>query len=131
MKVVFDTNILISALMFPHGNGELALRRIIEKKDTLVISKAIIKELLTVLARKFARDAEALARVAVFLADVGEIVEPTESVSILPDEPDNRILECAGAGRAQMIVTGDRAMLRLGSFQDTRIVSLQAYVVSK
>ena len=53
MKVVFDTTILVSALVFPGGRGEAALRRIIEEQDQLVISKPILDELLGILARKF------------------------------------------------------------------------------
>ena len=65
MKVVFDTNILVSALVFPGGRGEAALRRIIEERDQLVLSKPIIDDLLGILGRKFSRDAEGLAHVAV------------------------------------------------------------------
>ena len=39
MKVVFDTNILVVALVFPGGQGEEALRRIIEERDRLILSK--------------------------------------------------------------------------------------------
>ncbi len=128
MKVVFDTNILVSALVFPEGSAELALQRVIEHRDTLVISRAIIRELLAVLARKFARDAEELAHLAVFLEELGQMVETRRKVTVLTDEPDNRILECAVAGRAELIVTGDRAMLRRRRFEGVRIVSLRAYL---
>lgn len=128
MRVVFDTNVFVSALTLPGGRGDQALIRITEGEDSLALSKPIINELLGVLARKFARDREELARVAVFLASLGEIIEPTESLAVLADEPDNRILECALAAQAQIIVTGDRAMLALGQFQGIRIVSLGAYL---
>jgi len=128
LKVVFDTNILVSALVFPEGSAELALQRVIEHRDTLVISRAIIRELLAVLARKFARDAEELAHLAVFLEELGQIVETERNVTVLADQPDNRILECAVAGRAELIVTGDRAMLKLRRFEGVRIVSLLAYL---
>ncbi len=128
MRVVFDTNVFVSALTLPGGRGDQALTRITEGEDSLALSKPIINELLGVLARKFARDREELARVAVFLASLGEIFEPTESLAILADEPDNRIRECALAAEAQIIVTGDRAMLALVQFQGIRIVSLSAYL---
>ena len=128
MKVVFDTNVFVAALTLPGGRGDQAIRRIVEGEDSLARSKPILDELLTVLARKFARDREELARVAVFLSDLGEIVEPAEALTVLTDEPDNRILECALAANAQLIVTGDRAMLALGEYRDVRIVSLGAYL---
>ena len=128
MKVVFDTNVFVAALTLPGGRGDQAMRKIVEGEDSLALSKPILDELLTVLARKFARDREELARVAVFLSNLGEIVEPAESLTVLADEPDNRILECALAANAQLIVTGDRAMLALGEYRGVRIVSLGAYL---
>jgi len=76
VRVVFDTNIFISALLFPGGNGEQALLGVIEGSDRLVVSRPIIGELLEVLARKFARDREELARVALFVHDIAEEVTP-------------------------------------------------------
>ena len=128
MRVVFDTNVLVSALALPGGRGDEALRKIIGGEDSLTLSRPIIDELLSVLARKFAHDREALARVAVFLAELGDLVEPAESVELLTDEPDNRILECALAADAHVIVTGDHAMPAYGEFRGIRIVSLGEYL---
>ena len=126
--MVFDTNVLVSALALPGGRGDEALRKIVDGEDALVLSRPILDELLGVLARKFAHDREALARVAVFLSEVGEFVEPNESLAVLVDEPDNRILECALAAGAQLVVTGDRAMLAQGEYRGVRIVSLSGYL---
>ena len=128
MKVVFDTNVFVSALIFPGGNGERALLRVAQGTDTLLLSRAIVIELLEVLARKFARDREELARVAVFLDGLAEVVEPTLRVSVLADLPDNRILECAVDGGADLIVTGDKQMLALASYEGIRIISLGDYL---
>ena len=128
MRVVFDTNVFVSALTLPGGRGDQALGRIVAGEDSLANSKPIVDELLVVLARKFARDREELARVAVFLYGVAELVEPTEALAVLADAPDNRILECAVAAHARTIVTGDRAMLALGGHQEIRIVSLKEYL---
>ena len=128
MKVVFDTNVFVSAFTLPGGSGDQALHRIIAGEDSLAFSKPILDELLSVLARKFSRDREELARVANFLADIGEIVEGAEPLAVLADEPDNRILECALAANAPLIVTGDRAMLALGEYQGVRVVSLRTYL---
>jgi len=128
VKVVFDTNILVSALVFPGGRGEAALQRILEEKDELVLSRPILDELLGVLERKFARDAEELAHAALFLSELGVTVKPRQRLRVVKDEPDNRILECAIAGHAQAIVTGDRALLALGEYRGVRIVSLRDYL---
>jgi putative PIN family toxin of toxin-antitoxin system len=128
MRVVFDTNILVSALVFPGGRGDAALRRIIAGRDLLVMSRAILEELLDVLSRKFARDAEELAHVAVFFSELAIVVAPTRRVRAVQDDPDNRILECALAGRAEVIVTGDKAPLALKSFRNISLVTLRAYL---
>ena len=131
MRIVFDTNILVSALVFPGGQGEAALRRIIEGTDRLVLSRPILDELLEVLGRKFARDAEELAHVAVFLSELAEMVTPKRRLQVVADDPDNRILECAITGRAEAIVTGDKILLSLKRYRDTRMLTLRAYLESR
>ena len=131
MKVVFDTNILVSALVFPGGRGEAALTRILNEQDELLLSKPILDELLGVLARKFSRDGEELARIAVFLSDLATTLQPRQTLRVMKDDPDNRILECAVAGRADCIVTGDRVLLELREFHGVRVVSLSDYLDAK
>jgi uncharacterized protein len=128
MRVVFDTNIFISALIFPGGKAEDAMMRIIDGHDILVISHEIIDEVLTVLARKFSKNAEELSRVAVNLTNLGELVRPTEKLNVLDDKADNRILECAVSGNATAIVTGDKAMLMLKKYQHIRIITLSEFL---
>ena len=50
---------------------------------------------------------------------------------LLRDDPDNRVLECAVAGHADLIVTGDRELLDLKEFEAIRIVSLRSYLDMK
>ena len=47
---------------------------------------------------------------AVLFSDIGEVVKPRFCLPVLPDEPDNRILEAAVAGQAAAVVTGDKAL---------------------
>ena len=128
MKVVFDSNILIAALLFPGGRAEAAVANILDGVDDLVISRPILQEVLSVLASKFSRDKEELSRVAVVLGEMGRIVEPSRRLSVLRDEPDNRILECAVEGNAEAIVTGDKAMLAIGEYEGIRLVTLADYL---
>ena len=130
MRVVFDTNIFISSLVIPGSLAEKAILKIIEGRDDLVISRDIIKEALSVLSSKFGQEKEALGHVAVILADIGNLVKPDKRVRVFSDEPDNRILECAISGRADLIVTGDKEMQRLKEYMGIRIVSLRDYLES-
>ena len=128
MKAVFDTNIFISAIALPGSRAEAAVLRVVEDDVQLVISREIILEILDVLARKFDRNAEELARLAVYLADLAEVVTPRRRLKVLKDDPDNRILECAVTGKVDVIVTGDQAMLRLGVYRGIRILSLKDFL---
>lgn len=128
MRVVFDTNVLVAALVFPGGQCDAALQRIVMQVDELILSRPILDELLDVLGRKFARDAEELAHVAVFMTEISTIVAPKGRLRVVKDDPDNRVLECAVAGRAEAIVTGDKALLALKQFRNVRLLPLNAYL---
>jgi uncharacterized protein len=128
MRVVFDSNVIISALTLPGGQGDRAVSAVLSGAVTLILSKPILDEILRILGSKFSRSSEELARVAVFLGDLAEWVEPDFKLTLLKDEPDNRILECAVQGSATLIVTGDRAMLELKIHEDIKIISLRAFL---
>ncbi|MFQ6023923.1 MAG: putative toxin-antitoxin system toxin component, PIN family [Acidiferrobacterales bacterium] len=128
MRVVFDTNIFVSAFVMPGGRAEAAVLKAVEGEIQLVISRAIIHEVLGVLARKFDRNREELARVAIHLSELAELVSPRRRFRMLRDEPDNRILECAVAGKADAIVTGDQAMLQLEAFRGIQILTLKEFL---
>jgi len=128
MRVVADTNIFISALMFGGLPGvflDLALGR----GFTLVISRAILDELDEKLRGKFAvseRDAHAIRRK---LEGNANVVDPDFELNAVAGDPDdNRILECAVAGKADFIVSGDRHLLRLGSYAGIAIVTVRQFL---
>ena len=128
MKVVFDTNIFVSAFVIPGSQAEKAVLRIIEGRDVLLLSKGILDELLTVLSTKFSRDKEEISCAAVILSEMAEWVVPSEKIEVLNDDPDNRMLECAVSVNADVIVTGDKQLLRLIGYEKTKIISLKEYL---
>jgi putative PIN family toxin of toxin-antitoxin system len=107
------------------------MEKILDGVDNLVLSPPIIHEVLSVLARKFSRDREELSRMAVVLGEMGEIVTPSHRLSVFRDDPDNRILECAIEGKAEVIVTGDKAMLAIGEYEGVRLISLAEYLARR
>jgi len=128
VKVVFDTNIFISAFVIPNSKAEQAIIKIIEGSDTLLLSKEIMGEILSVLSIKFHRDREAISHVAFYLSDLARMIKPTRKIRLFKDDPDNRILECAVSGRADVIVTGDKEILKLGEYERIKIISLKDYL---
>jgi len=128
VRVVFDTNIFISAFVIPESLAEKALLKIIEGEHFLLISKDIINEVLSVLSSKFGRDREALSHVAFTLSELAELVKPGGRIKIFTHEPDNRILEYAIYGKADLLVTGDKEMLQLREHKGVKIISLKEYL---
>jgi len=128
VKLVFDTNIFISAFVIPYSKAEKAILKILKGADSLIISKEIINEILSVLSAKFHRDSEAISHTALYLSDLARIVKPARRIHVLEDDPDNRVLECALHGKADAIVTGDKEMLKLKKFEGIRIISLKEYL---
>ena len=124
MKLVLDTNVLVSAIVFgglPRKVFELA----IEGRVHLLISEPILTELKSVLQRpKFNFPFAAVQQIVTELINLGEMVYPTEALAVIKRDPaDNRILECAVTGSADYIVSGDDDILTLREFEGIVIVS--------
>jgi putative PIN family toxin of toxin-antitoxin system len=128
MRVVLDSNVYVSAFTLPGGTADVALGVILAGRATALLSEPLLGETLRVLGHKFSMDREELARTALFLGELTEQVSPRRRLAIVADEPDNRVLECAVAGRADAIVTGDRAMLNLRRFEGIEILTLRAFL---
>jgi len=75
----------------PGGQAERAIGLVIDARVNLLVSKAIIHEVLGVLAQKFSKEPEELSRTAVFMSDLSELIVSRETLAVLDDEPDNRI----------------------------------------
>lgn len=127
---VLDTNVYISALMFgglPGSLLDLALLRAF----TLIISPALLDELDEKLRTKFEMTMEDAAFLRARLENVARVVEPQETLSVIAEDPDdNRILECAVEGHADLIVSGDRHLLKLANYQGIVIVTVRQFLES-
>ncbi len=130
MRIVLDTNVLVSALIAGSGPPGRVLMAIRRERLTLVTSEAQLAELRTVLTRDRLRpylrseDAEDLMR---NLEVIGEVAADLPEVDASPDPDDNPILATAIAGRADLIVSGDKKhMLALGHIRDIPIVTAVA-----
>jgi len=128
VRVVFDTNIYVSALAIPGGNAEDAYLEAVGGTFELFTSVAILTETARVLQAKFDW-AEDKVREAV--QDIGQtaiVLRPRPTLHILDDEPDNRILDCAIAAQAEFIVSGDRHLLALKHHADITMLSLADFL---
>lgn len=116
LRVVLDTNVLVSALYLPASKPGtivgLARRRLIQN----LVSPAILREVERVLREKFQWEAAPAKEAVRQIENFSKVVEPQDRLTVLADDPDNRILECAQAGQAHLILTGDKHLLQLQVF---------------
>lgn len=124
IRVVADTNIYISAILFggkPEEIRKLARQGTIE----LLVSETILAEITGVLKRKFGWSDWQISEVIKDIRSITTLITPVSALSVIKeDEPDNRVLECAAEGKAQYIVTGDKHHLQpLKAFRRTTILN--------
>ncbi len=108
MRLVLDTNVLVSALLTPHGHPAQLLHLILSGKVTLILSAQIYAEYQLVLARpKFMFNQERVQELLDFMANEAEFVFPSPLKILLPDPKDLVFLEVAVAANVYIIVTGN------------------------
>jgi uncharacterized protein len=123
-RVVLDSNVYISGLIFGGIPGAvLVLARL--DRFVLCVSEDIQDEVQTTLAKKFAWQQEQIRRACSRYWEIADLVKPTRSLVIVRADPDDdRILECAVDGAADIIITGDNHLLNLRT-TNTRIEHIQ------
>jgi uncharacterized protein len=124
VKVVLDTNVLISAIMFGGKSREI-LEMGISGKIKVALSQDILKELAEVLVgKKFRAPISFVQQTIHELAEISELVIITSKINAIKSDPDdNCILDCAVSGKANYIVSGDSDLLNLKRFKKIKILS--------
>jgi len=128
LKVVFDTNIFISAFVIPGGKAEASYSHALRKDFTLYSSVAILTETAQKLEEKFGWQQDKITSLLKAISKVAIVIKTEPHLHLLADEPDNRVLECAEAVGADFIVTGDKHLLFLKHFQNSTIVRLADFL---
>lgn len=120
MRVVLDTNTLVSGIISSGGPPRRLLDGIRTQAFESYSSAILLAELLDVLSRdKFARRLEVAGLtplgIVIDLRRLVRLVEPADVPRVIPADPDDdHVLACAIAARAELIVSGDRHLLDLG-----------------
>jgi uncharacterized protein len=114
-RVVFDTNILLSAFLFG-GNPEAVLKAAREGKIKLVTSPGILAEFASLLKKKFSWEDEDVREALMIIGRHADLVKPGQNLAVLEDDADNRVLECAIEGRVDFMISGDHHLLDLREF---------------
>jgi putative PIN family toxin of toxin-antitoxin system len=123
-RLVVDTNVVVSALLFP---GRIPKRALIEAQAGVVLaSSAMCDELVEVMNRsRFDRyvEPEIRRRLVAAYIDATVMVDIREPIRACRDPRDDKFLEAAVHGRADLILTGDADLLALHPFRGIAIVT--------
>jgi putative PIN family toxin of toxin-antitoxin system len=122
VRVVADTNVLVSALIFPGGAPEAVYRLALEGRIELITSRPLLTELGRILTTKFGWEPNRAEEAVAELIRIDEVVEPQQPATEMENDPsDDRVLEAALEGGAEVIVSGDRHLLALGAWRGIAI----------
>jgi uncharacterized protein len=126
MRIVLDTNVLVSALI-SEGKPRRLLDTIVSRKHTLVISRKIIQEFVSTSLdpriQKYVTTQDTTEFLH-YLASVSEVVALRSKIRRAKDEGDNEILATAHDGHAAFLVSGDYDLLDIGKFRGINIVTV-------
>ena len=131
MRVVLDTNVIVSGLNFP-GNERLILELALRGRFELCLSPFILEEVAGVLASKFAWDEDRAIGALRTLGNAGTVVDPPRLPEVIEGgHADNRILECVAEASANYLVTGDRRhLLPIGEYQGAMVLNAPSFLSS-
>ncbi|MDE1873765.1 MAG: putative toxin-antitoxin system toxin component, PIN family [Candidatus Micrarchaeota archaeon] len=126
MRVVLDTNVLISAMIIKEGKPARLLTKLLDGHHVIIVSRPLLEEFSRISATKRIRKYVTSADAAEFLEG---LVGASTSVNLFSkikvfDTSDDLVLATAYDGKATVIVSGDRALLEVGRFRGIRIVSV-------
>lgn len=128
LRVVFDTNVYISAFILPGSKAEDAYLHAVEGRVELFTSVAILTETAKRLREKFLWDDDKITAALKHISRVAAVLKPEIRLHVLKDAPDNRILECAKCASAGLIVTGDRHLIGLKEYEGIGITGISGFL---
>jgi uncharacterized protein len=126
-RVTLDTNVLVSALVFG-GKPEQVYNLVLEKQIVAITSTILLAELLEILSKKFDFELLRIEQLEKVIKRHFKIVYPSNTIKVVRDEDDNRVLEAAVAGKCQFIITGDKDLLDLKVYQGIKIMTADQFL---
>ena len=130
VRYVFDTNVIISALLFENSKPAQAFQYALANGEVL-LSLDLLEELNEVLGRKKFNKYVTNEEREEFLEALIEravLIEIVENVQKCRDPKDDKVLELALNGEAQYIITGDRDLLVLNPFRNVRVITVEDFL---
>lgn len=128
LRLVIDTNIVVSAALKPEGMQRTVVLLVMTRPARWYVSDAIVSEYATVLARPQLKIRKALRQQLLQLIDNHtRVITPTRLRQVTSDPADNIFVECADAARADYLITGNQR--HFPSFwKSTKIISSSEFL---
>jgi putative PIN family toxin of toxin-antitoxin system len=132
-QAVIDTNVLIRALINPLGAAAPVVVRLREGKYLLIYSEWLLNELQEKIVEpqikvKYKLTDQAINDLLDLIERVGQKVNPTRTIKVCRDADDNHVIEAAIEGEADYIVTYDKDLLDLKSFESVRMITPREFL---
>jgi uncharacterized protein len=130
LKVVYDTNVIVSAALKEESLPGLILSLALEGNVRVVVSPALVEEYEEVLRRpRFKLGQREIMELMVKIKKNAIMVRPGRALKIIKEDmPDNLILECAFKGKADFIITGNKRHFTFEEFRGTQIVTPREFI---
>ena len=123
LKAVLDANIYISSIFWELGNPHKIIKKALDKKIQAFITLEILQDVEKVMRRDFNEPEEMIKGQISLILTYAKIVAPKDvGNAVKEDSDDDMILRCSKSINADYIVSGDRHLLKLKKFQNTKIV---------
>lgn len=124
IKVIFDTNVWISFLI---GKRLVNIKKYISSGSLIIVaSPQLLQEIIEVTKREKIKKyfpADAVKELIALIENIGYIISPVEAYKFKTDPKDSFLLDLAVESKADYLVTGDKALLKLSPFYQTKIVT--------
>lgn len=129
MRIVLDTNVLVSGIFWT-GNEAKVIERCKKRKYTNIASPYTLGEFERVISKeRFALTREEIENLIELVLSFSIILIPSQKVSIIKKDPnDNMFIDCALAGSAEYIISGDTHLLNLGKYKDIKILTAKKFL---
>ena len=124
MRVVFDTNVLLSSVLWHGSVSQKLLFKLIHSDVEIFSSIEIISEFHKVLKRDFEYSDDEITYILEKIFSFVTLIRPLQKLDIVKDDPeDNKIIECAVAASSDYIITYDKHLLNLKEFKNIKIIT--------
>lgn len=126
-KVIIDTNVIISALIFG-GNSKIIIEKLLKREFVAFTSIQLVSELVETLLIKFNFTKEMILKLDALIASNFVVVYPTKRINVARDVNDNRVLEVAVTSNSKYIITGDKDLLVIKRYKNIEILNPKEFI---